>query len=259
MSVEPGAGHDADEGGASETLISHLVELRSRLLRSILAVVVLFVALFPFREWLYTQLAKPLVRHLPQGGHLIATEVSSPFFTPIKLAAVLALVLAMPVVIYQLWAFVSPGLYRHEKRLARPLLVSAVVLFYTGCAFAYFLVMPAAFGFLTAVTPNGVEMMTDINHYLSFVLTLLFAFGLCFEVPVAVVILAAIGVLPVHKLKKSRPYVVVVCFALGAVLTPPDVMSQVLLAVPMYALYEAGILAARLLVREHADDTGQSS
>ncbi|MDA3913033.1 twin-arginine translocase subunit TatC [Oleiagrimonas sp.] len=255
--------HDGDTGGeqadASETLISHLVELRSRLLRMIAAVVLFFVALFPFREWLYTELAQPLVRHLPLGGHLIATEVSSPFFTPIKLAAVLALVLAMPVLIYQLWAFVSPGLYRHEKRLARPLLVSAVVLFYTGCAFAYFLVMPAAFRFLTAVTPHGVEMMTDINHYLNFVLTLLFAFGLCFEVPVAVVILAAIGVLPVEKLKKSRAYVVVACFALAAVLTPPDVMSQVLLAVPMYTLYEAGILAARLLVREHAEETDESS
>jgi sec-independent protein translocase protein TatC len=259
MSTEHDADTDEDQAGASETLISHLVELRSRLLRMIAAVVLFFVALFPFREWLYTELAQPLVRHLPLGGHLIATEVSSPFFTPIKLAAVLALVLAMPVLIYQLWAFVSPGLYRHEKRLARPLLVSAVLLFYTGCAFAYFLVMPAAFRFLTAVTPQGVEMMTDINHYLNFVLTLLFAFGLCFEVPVAVVILAAIGVLPVEKLKKSRAYVVVACFALAAVLTPPDVMSQVLLAVPMYTLYEAGILAARLLVREHAEETDESS
>ncbi|KGI78954.1 twin-arginine translocase subunit TatC [Oleiagrimonas soli] len=244
---------EADEPQAEESLISHLIELRSRLIRSIVAVLVLFVALFPFREWLYTELAEPLTRHLPHGGHLIATEVSSPFFTPIKLTAVLALVLAMPVVIYQAWAFVSPGLYRHEKRLARPLLVSAVLLFYTGCAFAYFLVMPAAFRFLTAVTPQGVEMMTDINHYLSFVLTLFFAFGLCFEVPVAVVILVAIGLLSVDKLRKSRPYVVVVCFALAAVLTPPDVMSQVLLAVPMYLLFEAGILASTLLVRTDGD------
>ncbi|RAP58180.1 twin-arginine translocase subunit TatC [Oleiagrimonas sp. MCCC 1A03011] len=240
---------ETEQPQAEESLISHLIELRSRIIRSVLAVAVLFVALFPFREWLYTELAEPLVRHLPHGGHLIATEVSSPFFTPIKLTAVLALVLAMPVVIYQFWAFVSPGLYRHEKRLARPLLVSAVLLFYTGCAFAYFLVMPAAFRFLTAVTPQGVEMMTDINHYLSFVLTLFFAFGLCFEVPVAVVILVAIGLLSVDKLRKSRPYVVVVCFAAAAVLTPPDVMSQVLLAVPMYLLFEAGILAAKLLVR----------
>lgn len=246
---------DTEQPQAEETsLISHLVELRSRLLRAILAVVVLFIGLFPLREWLYSELAQPLVKHLPQGGHLIATEVSSPFFTPIKLTAVIALVLAMPVVIYQFWAFVSPGLYRHEKRLARPLLVSAVALFYTGCAFAYFLVMPAAFRFLTAVTPQGVEMMTDINHYLNFVLTLFFAFGLCFEVPVAVVILAAIGVLPIAKLRKSRPYVVVVCFAAAAVLTPPDIMSQILLAIPMYTLYEAGILAARVLLREKPED-----
>jgi sec-independent protein translocase protein TatC len=244
---------ETEQPQAEESLISHLIELRSRIIRSVLAVAVLLVALFPFREWLYTELAEPLVRHLPHGGHLIATEVSSPFFTPIKLTAVLALVLAMPVVIYQFWAFVSPGLYRHEKRLARPLLVSAVLLFYTGCAFAYFLVMPAAFRFLTAVTPQGVEMMTDINHYLSFVLTLFFAFGLCFEVPVAVVILVAIGLLSVDKLRKSRPYVVVVCFAAAAVLTPPDVMSQVLLAVPMYLLFEAGILAAKLLVRPGDD------
>ncbi|GAB3028519.1 twin-arginine translocase subunit TatC [Oleiagrimonas citrea] len=244
---------ETEQPQVEESLISHLIELRSRIIRSVLAVAVLFVALFPFREWLYTELAEPLVRHLPHGGHLIATEVSSPFFTPIKLTAVLALVLAMPVVIYQFWAFVSPGLYRHEKRLARPLLVSAVLLFYTGCAFAYFLVMPAAFRFLTAVTPQGVEMMTDINHYLSFVLTLFFAFGLCFEVPVAVVILVAIGLLSVDKLRKSRPYVVVVCFAAAAVLTPPDVMSQVLLAVPMYLLFEAGILAAKLLVRPGDD------
>jgi len=245
---------EAETAEEEQGLISHLIELRSRLLRSIIAVLVAFIAMFPFREWLYSELAEPLVRHLPHGGHLIATEVSSPFFTPIKLTAVMALMAAMPVVIYQLWAFVSPGLYRNEKRLARPLLVSAVLLFYTGCAFAYFLVMPAAFRFLTAVTPAGVEMMTDINHYLSFVLTLFFAFGVCFEVPVAVVILAAIGILPVEKLRSSRPYVVVVCFVLAAVLTPPDIMSQLMLGIPMYLLYEGGILAAALLLRNRGDE-----
>ncbi|NII12148.1 twin-arginine translocase subunit TatC [Oleiagrimonas sp. C23AA] len=243
--------HDdiADGESEGEGLLSHLLELRTRLLKAVATVLVVFVALFPFREWLYSELAAPLVMHLPKGGHLIATEVASPFFTPIKLAIVLALVLSMPMLIYQAWAFVSPGLYRHEKRLARPLLVSAVLLFYIGCAFAYFLVMPAAFAFLTAVTPQGVQMMTDINHYLGFVLTLLFAFGLCFEVPVAVVIMAAIGVLPIAKLRKSRPYVVVICFALAAVLTPPDITSQVMLGVPMYLLYELGIIAARVLVK----------
>lgn len=240
---------EVEDAPEEQGLIQHLLELRTRLMRSILAVFIAFVGLFPFREWLYSELAKPLVSHLPHGGHLIATEVSSPFFTPIKMAAVMALMLAMPVVIYQMWAFVSPGLYRHEKRLARPLLVSAVALFYIGCAFAYFLVMPAAFRFLTAVTPQGVEMMTDINHYLSFVLTLFFAFGICFEVPVAVVILAAIGVLPVKKLRSSRPYVLVVVFILAAVLTPPDIMSQLMLGIPMYLLYEGGILAAALLLR----------
>lgn len=247
MSVES----DTPESGFG--LVSHLVELRSRLMKCVGALLLVFAALFPFRQWLYTQLAQPLVRHLPRGGHMIATEVASPFFTPIEMIAALALVLAMPVVLYQMWAFVSPGLYRHEKRLARPLLLSSVLLFYTGCAFAYFMVMPAAFAFLTAVTPHGVEMMTDINHYLGFVTTLFFAFGLCFEVPVAVVILAAIGVLPVAKLRRSRPYVVVICFAAAAVLTPPDVMSQLLLAIPMYLLYETGILAARWLVRADKD------
>jgi sec-independent protein translocase protein TatC len=249
---------EVEDAPEEQGLIQHLLELRSRLMRAIAAVFVAFVALFPFREWLYTELAKPLVSHLPHGGHLIATEVSSPFFTPIKMAAVMALMLAMPVVIYQMWAFVSPGLYRHEKRLARPLLVSAVALFYIGCAFAYFLVMPAAFRFLTAVTPQGVQMMTDINHYLSFVLTLFFAFGICFEVPVAVVILAAIGVLPVAKLRSSRPYVVVVVFILAAVLTPPDIMSQLMLGIPMYLLYEGGILAAAMLLRKQDNpDAGE--
>ena len=252
---EPADSAQAEREQGEQSLITHLIELRARLMKSIAAVAVAFVALFPLREWLYTELAKPLVERLPLGGHLIATEVASPFFTPIKLTAALALMLAVPVVIYQLWAFVSPGLYRHEKRLARPLLVSAVLLFYVGCAFAYFVVMPAAFRFLTAVTPQGVEMMTDINHYLSFVLTLFFAFGLCFEVPVAVVILAAIGVVDLQKLRKVRSYAVVICFAVAAVLTPPDVMSQVLLAVPMYLLYETGILAVRMLVKPSADSS----
>ncbi len=242
---------ETDEAGEEQGLIAHLLELRTRLIRSIAAVAIVFIALFPFREWLYGELAAPLVRSLPRGGHLIATEVSSPFFAPVKLAVVAALVLAMPMVIYQFWAFVRPGLYRNEKRLARPLLVSAVLLFYIGCAFAYFLVMPAAFRFLASVTPQGVEMMTDISHYLSFVLTMFFAFGISFEVPVAVVILAAIGVVPVTRLRSLRPYVVVACFGMAAVLTPPDVMSQIMLAVPMYLLYEGGILAASILLRRN--------
>jgi sec-independent protein translocase protein TatC len=230
-------------------LFSHLLELRSRLIKAIVAVVVVLVALVPFANHLYALLAKPLVARLPQGAHLIATEVASPFITPLKLAFYTALFIAMPVVLYQLWAFVSPGLYKHEKRLARPLLIAALVLFYIGCAFAYFLVLPAAFRFLTAVTPQGVEMMTDITHYLDFVMLMFFAFGLCFEVPVAVVILAAVGIVDLDKLRKGRRYAMVGAFAIAAVVTPPDITSMIMLAIPMCLLYELGVLAVRWLLK----------
>jgi sec-independent protein translocase protein TatC len=246
MSAEP----DPD---ATQGLLSHLIELRSRLLKIVVTVLAVLVVLIPFANRLYTELAQPLVERLPAGAHLIATEVASPFFTPLKQAFFLALFIAMPMVIYQLWAFVSPGLYRREKRLARPLLVASVVLFYLGCAFAYFLVLPAVFRFLTSITPQGVEMMTDITHYLDFVLVIFLAFGFCFEVPVAVVVLAAAGVVDVHKLRKARGYVVVGCFVVAAVLTPPDVLSQTLLAVPMYVLYELGLVATRVLVKPPAE------
>lgn len=232
--------------------LSHLIELRSRLLKAIAAVLLVLLALIPFANRLYSALARPLVERLPEGAHLVAIEVASPFFTPLKLAFFAALFLAMPVVLYQLWAFVSPGLYRHEKRLARPLLASAVALFYLGCAFAYFLVLPMVFRFLTSITPQGVAMMTDISHYLDFVLVIFLAFGLCFEVPVAVVILVAVGLLTPAQLVKSRGYVIVGCFVVAAVLTPPDVLSQTLLAVPMCLLYEVGVLAARFLVKPRA-------
>jgi sec-independent protein translocase protein TatC len=230
-------------------LFSHLLELRSRLIKAILAVVVVLVALVPFANHLYALLAEPLVARLPQGAHLIATEVASPFITPLKLAFYTALFIAMPVVLYQLWAFVSPGLYKQEKRLARPLLIAALILFYIGCAFAYFLVLPAAFRFLTAVTPQGVEMMTDITHYLDFVMLMFFAFGLCFEVPVAVVILAAVGVVDLDKLRKGRRYALVGAFAIAAVVTPPDITSMIMLAIPMCLLYEVGVLAVRWLIK----------
>lgn len=239
---------DDVKGSGEQGLMSHLLELRSRLLKSVGAFMVLLLALVPFANRLYTLIAAPLIERLPAGSHMIAIEVASPFLTPLKLAAMVALMLAMPVVLYQLWAFVSPGLYRHEKRLARPLLVAAVLLFFIGCAFAYFLVLPNVFRFLTMIVPSGVEMMTDISHYLSFVMMLLFAFGLCFEVPVAVVVLVAIGVVDVATLSHVRGYVLVGCFVVAAVLTPPDVLSQIMLAIPMYALYEAGVLASRLLV-----------
>ncbi|HTV84916.1 MAG TPA: twin-arginine translocase subunit TatC [Dyella sp.] len=230
-------------------LFSHLLELRSRLIKAILALVVVLAALVPFANRLYTWLAAPLVSRLPQGAHLIATEVASPFITPLKLAFYTALFISMPVILYQLWAFVSPGLYKHEKRLARPLLIAALILFYIGCAFAYFLVLPAAFRFLTAVTPQGVEMMTDITHYLDFVMLMFFAFGLCFEVPVAVVILAAVGIVDLDKLRKGRRYAMVGAFAIAAVVTPPDITSMIMLAIPMCLLYELGVLAVRWLLK----------
>lgn len=242
------------EAELEQGLFSHLLELRSRLIKAILAVVVVLAALVPFANHLYALLAEPLVARLPQGAHLIATEVASPFITPLKLAFYTALFVAMPVVLYQLWSFVSPGLYKHEKRLARPLLVAALVLFYIGCAFAYFLVLPAAFRFLTAVTPQGVEMMTDITHYLDFVMLMFFAFGLCFEVPVAVVILAAVGVVDVDKLRKGRRYALVGAFAIAAVVTPPDITSMIMLAIPMCLLYEIGVLAVRWLIKPATTD-----
>jgi sec-independent protein translocase protein TatC len=231
-----------------------LLELRSRLIKAILALAVVLAALVPLANRLYAWLAAPLVSRLPNGAHLIATEVASPFVTPLKLAFYAALFISMPVILYQLWAFVSPGLYKHEKRLARPLLVSALVLFYIGCAFAYFLVLPAAFRFLTAVTPQGVEMMTDITHYLDFVMLMFFAFGLCFEVPVAVVVLAAVGIVDLDKLRKGRRYAIVGAFAIAAVVTPPDITSMIMLAIPMCLLYEIGVLAVRWLLKPDISD-----
>ncbi|GLQ93933.1 twin-arginine translocase subunit TatC [Dyella acidisoli] len=242
------------ETNLQEGLFSHLLELRSRLIKAILALAIVLAALVPFANRLYAWLAAPLVSRLPEGAHLIATEVASPFITPLKLAFYAALFISMPVILYQLWAFVSPGLYKHEKRLARPLLVAALILFYIGGAFAYFLVLPAAFRFLTAVTPQGVEMMTDITHYLDFVMLMFFAFGLCFEVPVAVVVLAAVGVVDLDKLRKGRRYAVVGAFAIAAVVTPPDITSMIMLAIPMCLLYEIGILAVRWLLKPNAAD-----
>lgn len=236
-----------------EGLVSHLIELRSRLMRAMFAVVAVFACLVPFSRRIYTEFAQPLVQQLPAGGQIIAIDVASPFFAPIKLALFGALIFAMPVVLYQLWAFVAPGLYRHEKRLAMPLLVSAVFLFYLGVVFAWFVVLPLVFAFLTAVTPEGVAMMTDINRYLDFVLLMFLAFGLSFELPVAVVIMTALGWVDVDQLKSGRPYVIVGIFVLAAVITPPDAISQVLLAVPMCLLYEVGIVAARMVARRSSD------
>jgi len=244
-----GAEHDQGEN----TLIEHLVELRSRLMRALAGLGIVLLGLLPFANRLYGWFAQPLIDKLPQGAHLIAVEVASPFFAPLKLAFFIALVVTMPWLLYQAWAFVAPGLYKREKRLALPLLVSAVLLFYAGCAFAFFVVLPAVFGFLTAVTPEGVAMMTDINAYLSFVLVIFLAFGVSFQLPVALVILVLLGWVTPAQLREWRGYAVVGIFVLAAVITPPDVISQLLLAIPMCLLYEAGIIAARLLGRRPAE------
>ena len=237
-----------DAGDDSERpLIAHLLELRTRLLRGVVGLVLVLLCLLPFANKLYALLAQPLLDKLPKGGQLVATQVASPFFAPMKLAFFVALVVAMPWLLYQAWAFVAPGLYRREKRLALPLLSSALLLFYAGCAFAYFLVLPMVFGFLARVTPDGVAMMTDISSYLDFVLVLFLAFGLAFELPVALVILVLLGWVTPAQLREGRGYAVVGIFVIAAIVTPPDVISQLMLAIPMCLLYEAGILAALMV------------
>ncbi len=239
--------------------ISHLTELRDRLLRAVLAVILVLFALIPFANRLYTVLAAPLVAALPEGAQMIAIDPASPFFTPLKVAFLVAILITAPYILYQLWAFVAPGLYQREQKLAIPLLVSSSLLFYTGCAFAYFLVLPVVFAFLAGVTPEGVAMMTDISRYLDFVITLFLAFGVAFEVPVATVILVALGWVELETLRKSRRYFIVGAFIVAAIVTPPDVISQIMLAVPMALLYEVGILAAAMLVkRREAEDGGSS-
>ncbi|MEP6633418.1 MAG: twin-arginine translocase subunit TatC [Luteimonas sp.] len=231
-------------------LLGHLIELRARLLRAIVGLGIMLAALLPFSTRLYTWLSQPLIEKLPAGAKLIAVEVASPFFAPLKLTFFAALIAAMPWLLYQLWAFVAPGLYKREKRLAFPLLASALILFYAGCAFAYFIVLPAVFAFLTRVTPPGVAMMTDINAYLDFVLVIFLAFGASFELPVALVILVLLGWVSPAQLREWRGYAIVGIFVLAAVITPPDVVSQLLLALPMCLLYEAGILASSLVARK---------
>lgn len=237
------------ESDQEQGFLSHLVELRSRLLHAVLAVLLVAIALIPFGNKLYTVLAAPLLGRLPEGTQMIAIDPASPFFTPLKLSFFVALVLTVPYILYQAWAFVAPGLYKHEQRLAMPLLVSATLLFYIGCAFAYYLVLPTVFAFMNAIAPDGVAVMTDIARYLDFVLVIFLAFGVAFEVPVAVVILVALGWVSVEQLKAARSYFIVGAFVIAAILTPPDVLSQLLLAIPMCLLYELGIVAARALIK----------
>jgi sec-independent protein translocase protein TatC len=238
---------DPPEQLAEGTLISHLLELRDRLLRAFIAVIVAFLPLAFFANEVFTVVAQPLIAKLPEGSSMIATSVISPFMTPFKLAFFVALFIAMPVVLYQVWAFVAPGLYRREKRFALPLLVSSILLFYAGVVFAYFVVFPVMFEFFATTTPAGVRMMTDINSYMDFVLTMFFCFGLAFEVPVVVVLLVLTGMMSVERLAAARGYVLIGIFVVAAILTPPDAISQTIMAVPMYLLYEGGLLMARLM------------
>jgi len=242
-----------DSTDIEQPFMSHLLELRDRLLRSVLVVLVVFLALFPFGNDIYVFIAEPLMKVMPEGTSMIATKVASPFLTPFKLSLIAAVFFSMPYLLYQLWGFVAPGLYQHEKRMALPLLASSVVLFYLGAAFAYFVVFPLVFRFFTSVTPEGVAVMTDISEYLDFVLTLFFAFGLAFEIPIATILLVWMGMTTPEKLASKRPYIIVGAFVIGMLLTPPDVISQTLLALPMWLLFEGGVIFSRFFVRDREE------
>jgi sec-independent protein translocase protein TatC len=240
-----------------QSIISHLLELRDRLLRIVIAIVAVFIVLFffPGANKLYTLLAQPLLSTLPKGGQMIATEVTTPFFVPMKVTAMAAFLISLPFILYQLWGFIAPGMYAHEKRFALPVVVSGTLLFFLGMAFAYFAVFPIVFGFITKVAPQGVAVMTDIGKYLDFVITLFIAFGITFEVPVVVVLLVKMGFVTVAKLKEVRPYVIVGAFVVGAIFTPPDVVSQFMLALPLWLLYELGILVSGFVSKPGEVDT----
>jgi sec-independent protein translocase protein TatC len=246
-----------NQGGMG--LLSHLVELRDRLLKMVIAIAVGFAVLFPFANTIYTFVSGPLTRHLPEGSSMIAIDVASPFLTPFKLVLMLSVVLTVPFLLHQLWSFIAPGLYKHEKRLALPLLVSSVLLFYLGMAFAYYVVFPLVFGFFTSVVPDDVAVMTDINRYLDFVIMLFFAFGIAFEVPVATILIVMTGMTTPDKLASMRPYIIVGAFVVGMFLTPPDVISQVLLALPMWLLFEVGLFFSRRITPRKAKEEVDSN
>lgn len=252
----PAGGTDAQEHGLTGFL-THLVELRNRLLKSVLVVLLLFLALFPFRNELFTLLADPLARHMPAGTTMIAVQVASPFFIPLKLTALTAVFIAIPFLLYQLWAFIAPGLYKHERKMVAPLVFSSTILFYLGAAFAYFVVFPVVFGFLSTAGPSDVNFAPDIGEYLSFVTSLFFAFGFVFEVPVAIVLLVIVGAVTPDKLAEFRRYAILIAFIIGAILTPPDVLSQFMMAIPIWLLYEMGIVVGRLVLktRQSREDT----
>jgi sec-independent protein translocase protein TatC len=244
---------------AAGTFLSHLLELRNRLLYSVMAIGVVLVALLPFANDVYEFLATPLLRVMPQGASMIATDVVAPFFTPLKLTLAAAVAISVPFLLYQIWAFVAPGLYKHERRLVAPLIISSTLLFYGGMAFAYYVVFPVVFEFFVLTAPKGVVVMTDIKAYLDFVFTMFFAFGVAFEVPVAVVLLTRLGVIKPRTLAAKRPYVILGIFVIAAVLTPPDVLSQSFLALPMWGLFEIGLFVARRIApaEEPAEDAPQ--
>jgi len=240
----------------TENFISHLIELRTRLLRIVIGLVVVFVALFPFANNIYTLLAAPLLTKLPMGGQMIATGVTTPFFVPMKVAMMAAFLISLPHTLYQVWAFVAPGLYTHEKKFMIPMIIFSSFLFLLGMSFAYFLVFPVVFGFIVGTAPEGVAVMTDIGNYLDFVMTLFFAFGLAFEVPIAVVMAVRFGWVDIAALREARGYIVVAAFVIGAIFTPPDIISQFMLAVPMWLLYELGIIVA-IFIKQEAKPTIQ--
>lgn len=249
---------DVEEKLEEASLLTHLLELRSRLLKAFVSVIAVFVVLIPFAQQLFTLVSKPLTDALPAGNTMIATQVASPLLTPFKLAFFVALFIAMPVVLYQSWAFVAPGLYKKEKRFAMPLLASSVLLFYAGIMFAYYIVFPLMFAFFNKMSPENVPMMTDISAYLDFVLTLFLAFGLAFEVPVATVLLCWAGITTPDKLVKIRPYMFLGCFVVGMFLTPPDIISQTLLAIPVYLLFEVGIVMSKAMTSRKPEPEPES-
>jgi sec-independent protein translocase protein TatC len=236
-----------NESGPAETLIGHLLELRSRLMKSVICYAIAFIALIPFAEKLYSYTAQPLLQHLPKGGQLISTEIAGTFLVPMKLVLFLALLVTAPIILYQLWAFVAPGLYKHEKRYARPLLIASTLLFYAGCAFIYFILLPVMFKWFTSISIAGVAYMPDIAHYLDFVLLLTASGGISFQVPIAVIIAVILGWITPAQLSEARGYVIVAIFIIAAALTPPDGLSLIMMAIPMCLLYEIGVLFARLM------------
>ena len=242
-----------DPAGLEQPLLTHLFEMRDRLLRAVVAILVIFLGAFYFANDLYHLVATPLLQHLPEGSSMISTKPAGTFFTPMKLALMMSVFIAMPYILYQLWAFVAPGLYAHERRLVLPLVISSTLLFYAGMAFAYYVVFPLMFAFFIAVTPEGVAVMTDIGEYLDFILKIFFAFGVAFEVPIATILLVYTGATTPESLAKKRPYIIVGAFVIGMLLTPPDIISQTLLALPMWVLFEFGLIASRYFVKMKRD------